>query len=116
MCRYSDLDVPGVGWDYVNNLAVTHAATITRDIRFHLAAQSFIWDWICDDEVVKYTRNGRAYFFQTPHLGSTAGAAAMAALYVKANKDWYFVQENAALVKSAPLFAPHCFIKLVSTL
>jgi hypothetical protein len=50
-CRYADLDVPGVGWDYMNNLAVMHAATITRDIRYHLTAQSFIWDWICDDSV-----------------------------------------------------------------
>jgi hypothetical protein len=50
-------------------------------------------------QTVKYTRNGRAYFFQTPHLGSTAAAAAMAALYIKANKDWYFVAENPALVK-----------------
>jgi hypothetical protein len=53
----------------------------------------------CVLQTVKYTRNGRAYFFQTPHLGSTAAAAAMAALYIKANKDWYFVAENPALVK-----------------
>lgn len=57
---------------------------------------------LCYLQLVKYTRNGRAYFFQTPHLGSTAGAAAMAALYVKASKDWYFVEEKPALIKGAP--------------
>jgi hypothetical protein len=50
--RYADLDVPGVSWDYMNNMAVTHAATLSSDLRFHLIAQSFIWDWICDDEVL----------------------------------------------------------------
>jgi hypothetical protein len=87
-------------------MAVTHAATLTRDIDYHLTAQSFIWDWVCDREFVKYTRNGRGYYFQTPHLGSTAAAAAMAAVYVKANKDWIVVKENEALVKSAPPLQP----------
>ena len=35
----------------MNNIAMTHAATISRDLKYHLTAQSFIWDWICDDEV-----------------------------------------------------------------
>jgi hypothetical protein len=50
-------------------------------------------------QFVKYTRNGRAYFFQTPQLGSTAAAAAMAALYVKSTKGWRVVEENPALIK-----------------
>jgi hypothetical protein len=50
-------------------------------------------------QFVKYSRNGRAFLPSHPHLGSTAGAAAMAALYVKATKDWYFVEENPALIK-----------------
>lgn len=35
----------------MNNVAIVHAATISRDLKYHLTAQSFIWDWICDDEV-----------------------------------------------------------------
>ena len=53
-------------------------------------------------QLVKYTRNGRAYFFRTAWLGSTAGAAAMAALYAKTTKGWYFVEETPALIKGAP--------------
>ena len=98
---YSYLDTPAVSWDYVNNLALMHVATLTQDTQYHLPAQSFIWDWICDGEQIKYTRNGRAYYFDSPHLGSTAATAAMAALYVKANQDWDFVTNNQALVKGA---------------
>jgi hypothetical protein len=98
---YSHLDTPGVSANYVNNLALMHVATITQDTQYHLPAQSFIWDWICDGEQVKYTRNGRAYYFDTPYLGNTAAVAAMAALYIKANQGWDFVANNAGLVKGA---------------
>lgn len=108
VCRYGELDLPGVSWDYMNNLAVTHASCITDDVTYHLAAQSFIWDWICNDELVKYTRNGRAYFFDTPHLGSTAGAAAMAAVYIHKNKDSNLVREDYGLIKSVPLLLRLC--------
>lgn len=57
---------------------------------------------MCGLQLVKYTRNGRAYFFRTAWLGSTAGAAAMAALYAKTTKGWYFVEETPALIKGAP--------------
>jgi Glycosyl hydrolase family 9 len=98
---YSVLDAPGVDVDYVNNLALVHVATQTQDAQYHLPAQSFIWDWICDSEQVKYTRNGRAYYFDSPYLGNTAAAAAMAALYIKTNAGWDFVANNKALVKGA---------------
>ena len=97
------LDEPGVSTDYVNNLALIHAATISREVQYHLPAQSFIYDWICDSDVIKYTRNGRAFHFRSPHLGSTAAAAAMAAVYIKRNKDWRFVADNPELIKGAPL-------------
>jgi Glycosyl hydrolase family 9 len=98
---FNYLDAPGVDVNYVNNLALVHVATQTQDTQYHLPAQSFIYDWICDDEQIKYTRNGRAYYFESPYLGNTAAAAAMAALYVKANAGWDFVAQNKGLVKGA---------------
>jgi hypothetical protein len=99
---FQALDAPGIDVDYVNNLALIHAATISKETQYHLPAQSFIYDWICNHEQIKYTRNGRAYFFRSPHLGSTAAAAAMAAVYIKANKDFLLVTENTAMVKGTP--------------
>jgi hypothetical protein len=96
---FKDLDSPATDVNYVNNLALVHAATVSKETSYHLSAQSFIWDWICDEERIKYTRNGRAYYFNSPYLGNTATAAALAAVYVKANRDWSYVKDNKALVK-----------------
>lgn len=104
LCRYAELDFPGLSWDYMTNLAVTHAATLTQDAQYHTAAQSFLWDWLCDDEAVQYTRAGRAFFPGTPHLGSTAGAAAMAALYVHSARESQFLADDLAMVRGA---VPH---------
>jgi hypothetical protein len=99
---FKDLDSPATDINYVNNLALVHAATVLKESSYHLSAQSFIWDWICDDERIKYTRNGRAYYFNSPYLGNTATAAALAAVYIKANRNWAYVADNKALVKGVP--------------
>lgn len=98
---YLDLDIPGVSWDYVNNMALVHAATISGSSKFHEPAQSFVWDWVCDSDQVKYTRNGRAFYFQTPHLGATAAAASLAALYAKVNAGNDAVAGNRVMIRGA---------------
>jgi hypothetical protein len=60
---------------------------IVQDWSFHTAAQSWIWDWICSGEV-KYSTYGRGWHPQSPMLGDTALAAALAATYVHAVRDW----------------------------
>lgn len=65
-------------------------------------------------QLVKYTRNGRAYFFRNAHLGSTAAAASMAALYAKTTKGWYFVDETPALIKGAASQSPHARTVILS--
>lgn len=102
---YADRDIPGVSWNYVNNMAVVHAATLTRSVRYHEPAQSLVWDWLCDGDQVSYTRNGRAFYFETPHLGSTVGAAALASVYIHKSKDWSVVRDNQALMRGIQCFA-----------
>jgi Glycosyl hydrolase family 9 len=48
---FAERDSMAVSADYVNNVALVHAATVTKDWAFHAAAQSWIWDWICSGEV-----------------------------------------------------------------
>lgn len=78
---YSERDVISVSVDYLNNVAVIHAAVSTKDDEFHTAAQSFLWDWVCSGQV-KYTTFGRGFYYLSPFAGSTVTAAALAAVYV----------------------------------
>jgi hypothetical protein len=66
--------------DYVLNMGVVHAAINTFNWEFHAPAQTFIWDWICSGKV-EYSHFGRAWAEETPLLGDTAMAAALAQLY-----------------------------------
>lgn len=97
---YTTRDSMAVSMDYMNNVAVVHAAAITRDWDFHAAAQSFFWDWICSGYTT-YTTFGRGYFPKSPSLGDTVTAAALAAVYVKTSQDWALVKENPDFVKGA---------------
>lgn len=108
LCRYSELSMPGTSWDDMSNIAVTHAATISRDVRYHLEAQSFLWDWICDGDLVQYTRNGRAFFEGTPHLGATAAAAAMAAVYAHSERNSQYLADDLAMTRGATAAAARC--------
>ena len=84
---FAEHDSMAVSADYVNNVALVHAASFTKDWAFHAAAQSWVWDWICSGEVT-YTTFGRAYHEEAMMLGDTALAAAVAATYVHSVQDW----------------------------
>jgi hypothetical protein len=99
---FAERDSMAVSPDYLNNVALVHAATITRDWGFHSAAQSWIWDWICSGDV-KYTTFGRAWHPESMMLGDTAMAAAIAATYVHAAEGWKKASENANFMTGAPL-------------
>lgn len=57
---------------------------------------------------VEYSEAGRAFYPATPHLGSTAAAAALAALYIQSIREADLEKENEALVQSTllPLQTP----------
>lgn len=74
------LRVLQVSEDYIINAALVHAALTTDTTEFHEDAASFIWDWICAADI-QYTPFGRAYVPQSPLLGNTVLAAALAQLY-----------------------------------
>ena len=99
---FADRDNMAVSADYVNNVALVHAATITKDWSFHSAAQSWVWDWICSGEVT-YTTFGRAYHPEAPMLGDTALAAAAAATYVHAARRWGDAKLNDLFLSGACL-------------
>lgn len=94
---FSDRDSMAVSLDYMNNAALVHAAVITDDWSFHAAAQSWIWDWICSGDVT-YTTFGRAYHPESPMLGDTALAAALAAVYVHAAEKWDVASSNQQMI------------------
>jgi hypothetical protein len=98
---FAERDSMAVSVDYLNNVALVHAATITRDWAFHSAAQSWIWDWICSGDV-KYTTFGRAWHPESMMLGDTAMAAAIAATYVNAARGWKKASENEHFMIGAP--------------
>lgn len=77
------------------------ASLQVRDLKFHEGAQSFFWDWLCDSTLVTRTRNGRAFFYDTPWLGTSVTVGALAALYTHTNRDWNLVYENPDMVNSA---------------
>ena len=84
---YAERDSMAVSLDYLNNVALVHAAVITKDWSFHSAAQSWIWDWICSG-AVRYTVFGRAHHPESMMLGDTVMAASIAATYVHAARQW----------------------------
>lgn len=77
---YNERDDLATTPDYLNNAAAVHAAILTDDPEFHSVAQSFLWDWICSGEA-KYNKYGRAWYKESPRLGSTAMVAALAEIY-----------------------------------
>jgi hypothetical protein len=97
---FSERDSMAVSTDYVNNIALVHAAVISHDWSFHSAAQSWIWDWICSGDV-DYTTFGRAWHPESAMLGDTAIAAAIAATYVHAVRNWDLVSSNEHFMTGA---------------
>jgi hypothetical protein len=91
-----------VSLDYLNNVALVHAAVVTRDWSIHSAAQSWIWDWICSGSV-RYTTFGRAHHSESPMLGDTAMAAAIAAVYVNAAIKLNMTDANGHFLTGAML-------------
>jgi hypothetical protein len=90
---FAERDSMAVSMDYLNNVALVHAAVITKDWSFHSAAQSWIWDWICSGTVT-YTTFGRAHNWESMMLGDTTMAAAIAAVYVNAARKWKTAELN----------------------
>lgn len=84
---FAERDSMAVSMDYLNNVALVHAAVVTKDWSFHSAAQSWIWDWICSG-AVRYTTFGRAHHPESMMLGDTVMAASIAAAYVHAARQW----------------------------
>ena len=103
---FQERDSMAVGVDYMNNVALVHAATITYDWAFHSAAQSWIWDWICSGDV-KYTTFGRAWHPESMMLGDTAMAAAIAATYVHGARGWDKAASNEHFMTGA---RPHSLL------
>lgn len=114
---FAERDSMAVSIDYLNNVALVHAAVITKDWSFHSAAQSWIWDWICSGNV-RYTTFGRAHHPESMMLGETTMAAAIAAVYTNAARKWktaelndYFLTGALAAVSfntSATFIHAHC--------
>lgn len=100
---YGERDSMAVTPDYMNNAAVVHAASVTRDWSFHSAAQSFFWDWICSGDV-KYTTFGRSFHPEAPAMGHSAMAAALAAVYVHNAEKWQLAAKNDDFLRGF-----HCF-------
>ena len=97
---YEERDSMAVSMDYLNNVALVHAAVITKDWSFHSAAQSWIWDWICSGDVT-YTTFGRAFHPESMMLGDTTMAAAITAVYVNAARKWQTAQLNSYFLTGA---------------
>jgi hypothetical protein len=95
---FLERDSMAVSVDYINNVALVHAAVITKDWSFHSAAQSWIWDWICSGDV-KYTTFGRAHHPESMMLGDTVMAAAIAAVYVNAARAWTHARLNTDFLR-----------------
>ena len=104
---FAERDSMAVSPDYMNNVALVHAAVTTFDWSFHSAAQSWIWDWICSGDV-RYTTFGRAFHADSPQLGDTAMAAAIAATYVHAARSWDKASSNEQLMTGAPAAVAAC--------
>lgn len=111
---FAERDNMEVSSGYLNNVALVHAATITKDWQFHSAAQSWIWDWICSGDVT-YTTFGRAYHPESPMLGNTALAAAIAAVYVHSAEKWELVSQNKDFMTGACVLALQCSLRALST-
>lgn len=79
---FAELDVMETSTTFYSNAAVVHAAVMGSDYKFHAAAQSFLWDWVCSGQV-RNTLLGRAYHETSPMLGDTVEAAALAAMYAR---------------------------------
>jgi hypothetical protein len=77
---YAKHNAAAVSPDFVLNAAIVHATLNTQSWDFHGAAQGFIWDWVCSDNV-QYTTFGRAWMHDASMLGDTAFAAALAQVY-----------------------------------
>jgi Glycosyl hydrolase family 9 len=105
---FAERDSMAVSLDYLNNVALVHAAVVTKDWSFHSAAQSWIWDWICSGSV-KYTTFGRAHHPESMMLGDTTMAAAIAAVYVNAARKWKTAELNDYFLTGAAVSNPlHC--------
>jgi hypothetical protein len=76
-----------VDHDYVLNLGLIHAATITFEPDIHDAAQTFVWDWICSGHADQ-TNLGRALAPDSPYLGDTVMASALAQMYAVKMQHW----------------------------
>lgn len=103
---FSERDSMAVSLDYLNNVALVHAAVITKDWSFHSAAQSWIWDWICSGGAV-YTTFGRAHNSESMLLGDTTMASAIAAVYVNAARKWKTAELNNYFLTGPLLYSTH---------
>lgn len=112
---FAERDSMAVSPDYMNNVALIHAASITKDWSFHAAAQSWIWDWICSGDV-KYTTFGRGYHPESMFLGDTVLAAAAAATYVHSVREWDKANVNREFMTGAlsnfPTFVSNWYQRL----
>lgn len=100
---YDELDIPAVSANYMNNVALVHAATVDKSLQFHDAAQAFFWDILCNGKWQERSPKGRVLLKESPMLGSTVTAAALAAAYVNVNQNWDFMAaKEASLLQSAP--------------
>lgn len=106
-CRFNDLDVPGMSSNYVPYMAAVHAMSLRAPVHNTLRAVSFFWDWLCDRSFVNRTTAGRLMSRHTPHLGSTAAAAALAAVLANTQSLADFGYNEDAL-RQGGLHSPCC--------
>jgi hypothetical protein len=82
-----------VDLDYVLNIGLIHAATLTYSYELHEPAQTFVWDWICSGHADQ-TPLGRSYAPDSPYLGDTVMAAALAQMYSVKMQYWDGLKEG----------------------